>query len=278
MKFVRGVVLVGIMAMYLMTESVVDSGDCPYKVVNYVALGDSIAKGYGLKDVESQSYVGQVAQALEDKYGAVKVTNFGKNGLRSEQLLEILEDEDNELHDSYVKQIRKADIITLSIGSNDLLQFVSTDTDFGEIQKRGDEIFTSACLRFQDNIPRIIEVLQHEAPNAQLFVNNVYNPCSDISFQFPGQEKIDLEELAETYIDKINAGFYQAEVQEVFANSNASRAQEQYVLVDVKQAFEESEFQLINMAFRWGDVDPHPNVAGHTKIAELIIPRIAIKK
>ena len=177
-----------------------------------------------------------------------------------------------------MKKIRKADVITLSIGSNDLLQYVSTDTDFAELQKRGDEIFTSACLRFQDNIPRIIDVLQQEAPNAQLFVNNIYNPCNDISFQFPGQEQIDLEQLAETYIDKINAGFCQPKVQEVFAATNAGSAREQYILVDVKNAFEESEIKLINMAFRWGDADPHPNIEGHRKIAELIIPRISIKK
>ena len=100
MKIVRGVVLVAIVGMYLLADAVVDSGDYKYKIVNYVALGDSIAKGYGLEDVENESYVGRVANALEQQYGAVNVTNFGKNGLRSEQLLDILEDEENEQHES----------------------------------------------------------------------------------------------------------------------------------------------------------------------------------
>lgn len=53
-------------------------GDYEYKIVNYVALGDSIAGGYGLEDVPKESYVGRVAAALEDRYGAVRLKNFGK--------------------------------------------------------------------------------------------------------------------------------------------------------------------------------------------------------
>ncbi len=278
MKRIRVVVLVSMVTLYLLADKVVDSGDYEYKIVNYVALGDSIAKGYGLKDVDTESYVGRVAKVLENRYGAVNVANFGENGLRSDELLGILEQKENEQHKEYIEKIQKADIITLSIGSNDLLQYVSWNTDFEEFRKRGDEIFTNACLRFQDNIPRIIDVIRQEAPQAQLFVNNVYNPCNDISFEYVENLSADLGQLAETYVEKINDGFEQEQVQQVFANNNEEKAWQQYVFIDVKRAFDKSDMKLINMAFDWGKVDPHPNAAGHEKIADLIIPRISLNK
>lgn len=278
MKIVRGFVFIGILVIWMMRDEALDAGDYEFKIVNYVALGDSIAKGYGLEDVEKESYVGQICSALEERYGAVRVTNFGQNGQRSEQLLDILVNEENENHFRYIQKIQHADIITLSIGSNDLLQYVSLGMDLSELEKRGGEIFTNACLRFQDNIPQIIDRIQEEAPKAQLFINNIYNPCNDVSFQFSDEIVKNLDELAETYINQINTGFQQDRVQEVFSNTNASCAREQYVLIDVKNAFDKSHSKLINMAFAWGEVDPHPNAEGHRKIAELIIPRISLNK
>ncbi len=278
MKVVRGLVLVGVIVMFLMADVVVDSGDYEYKIVNYVALGDSIAKGYGLQDVEKDSYVGRVATVLEKRYGAVELTNLAENGLRSEQLLDILINENHEMHRNYMEKIQEADIITLSIGSNDLLRYVSMDMDFEKFRERGDEIFTEACCRFQENIAQIIEVLQKEAPQAQIFANNVYNPCNDVSFEFTETFGEDLDEYAERYINKLNTGFQQEQLQEVFANANVGKEKGQCIVIDVKEAFDKSDTKLINMAFRWGDVDPHPNVEGHKRISELIISRVSLEK
>ncbi len=129
MKIVRIVFVFVLVFVIFIPFHVTGSGEYEHKVVNYVALGDSIAGGYGLDDAEEESYVGRIAAAMEKRYGAVRVTNFGKNGLRSEQLLEILTDPANKQHDAYMAAIRKADLITLSIGSNDLLQYISRDMD-----------------------------------------------------------------------------------------------------------------------------------------------------
>ena len=48
----------------------VSSGDNVSTTVRYVALGDSIAYGYGLDDPDNDSYVGKVKEYLEGKYGA----------------------------------------------------------------------------------------------------------------------------------------------------------------------------------------------------------------
>ncbi len=267
----------GVMMMTLvLAKAPMGTGQYEEKVVNYVALGDSIASGYGLENVEEQSYVGQVAQAVENKYGAVKVHNLGENGLRSEQLLAILEGRSKEQHQQYMDAIREADLITLSIGSNDLLQFISVKTDFNELREHGDEWLRGACEKFKNNFPKILEIIQKEAPQAQVFVNNVYNPCKDVSYGLPKEMVQNLEELAGRYIDDINMGFCGQQVQEVFANQNTGKREKKYRLVDVNEAFCCSRERLINMVFSWGEIDPHPNAAGHKTIAKLIIPYISV--
>lgn len=278
MKIVRVffvlILCVGILVPCKETES----GDYEHKIVHYVALGDSIAKGYGLKDVETESYAGRIMQSLEERYGTVELVNFGKNGLRSEQLLDILVNEENAQHEKYMDAIGKADLITLSIGSNDLLQYLSGGIDIKKLSENGDEIFTEACVRFQENIPLIISAIHNQAPQAQFFVNNIYNPCSDVSFEL--SEKLDT--MAEKYIAQMNEGFESAAVQSVFSSTNPENGgyeqENSYVLVDVKHAFEKADEKLINMVFSWGEIDPHPNREGHKRIADEIIPRISIQK
>lgn len=275
MKIVRVVFAVVLIFVIFIPSALAETGDYEHKIVNYVALGDSIASGYGLDDVKSESYVGRIAETLEERYGAVRLVNFGKNGLRSEQLLDALVNEKNEQYTKYRTELQKADLITLSIGSNDLLQYLSLDTDLEEFRKHGDEVLTEACRRFAQNIPRIIDAIHKQAPGAQLFVNNIYNPCNDSSFAIAEKYIDDLDLMAEKYIQKMNEGFASEEVRSVFHSSARSGG---YTLVDVKKAFEKTDERLINMVFSWRNVDPHPNKEGHRVIADEIISNISLKK
>ena len=47
------------------------SGDKGTSSVRYVALGDSIAHGYGLSNPDEESYAGQVASYLQQHYDYV---------------------------------------------------------------------------------------------------------------------------------------------------------------------------------------------------------------
>ena len=99
----------------------VSSGDNVSSSIRYVALGDSIAHGYGLGNPEKDSYVGQVKQYLEENYDYVFAENFGTNGMRSDELLDILTNPENDMYNKYHATLQHADIVTISIGSNDLM-------------------------------------------------------------------------------------------------------------------------------------------------------------
>lgn len=250
----------------------VSSGDYEERIIHYVALGDSIAKGYGLEDAETESYVGQIATSLEAKYDAVHTINLGVNGMDSKALLDVLNNPNQDEHQSYIKEIQKADIITLSIGSNDLLKHISKTTDLAKFAQNADAILTKSCKRFSRIYPKILGRLQELAPNAQIIVNNIYNPCHDVSFSVPEFVNINISDMAEKYINKINACFLNKKSMEM-----CSKITNQVVFIDVKSEFDNRKQKLINSMGSWGSLDPHPNKEGHRYIAQLIIPKIKIE-
>lgn len=80
----------------------------------YVAMGDSIVYGYGLRDIKSQRFPTLITSGLNKNSGDNKWVsyNYGVNGLTSDNLLEMLKHGD-------IDMIQNADLITICIGTND---------------------------------------------------------------------------------------------------------------------------------------------------------------
>lgn len=250
-----GVILLGIIGgMWTMPVLKVSSGDNVSSSIRYVALGDSIAHGYGLGNPEKDSYVGQVKQYLEENYDYVFAANFGTDGMRSDELLDILTNPENEMYKKYQATLQRADIVTISIGSNDLMHLIRLDMDMKEYIEKGDVMFKEACRKFDENFPRIIAAIRKIVPNAKICADNVYNPCNGL------KEFKDLHTLAEQYINLLNRTFVK---------------NKGYTLVDIKSEFEKSEDKLVNMALKGREVDPHPNKKGHDLIGKMVIKAIA---
>lgn len=252
-----GVLLFGIViGFHKMPVLKVSSGDKDAKSIRYVALGDSIAHGYGLSNPDRDSYAGQIGKYLEERYEYVFFANLGTDGQRSEQLLDILTDPDNKSYEKYHATLHHADVVTLSIGSNDLMHLIRLDRNLKDYIEKGDQMFCEACGRFSDNFPRIIETIRSIAPEAQIFVNNVYNPCRGIS----GLEN--LNTLAEYYIGLLNQTFV---------------TESGFTLVDIKKGFDSTGEDLLNMAISGREIDPHPNKDGHRVIGNMVIQRMMEK-
>ncbi|WCK56315.1 GDSL-type esterase/lipase family protein [Aneurinibacillus sp. Ricciae_BoGa-3] len=88
----------------------------PLSSLRYTAIGDSITAGAGAFYI--YGYAHQYRNLIEkDLKTPVTFHNLGKSGWTSYELLQALR------HDpAFVKSVQKADIITCSIGGNDLLQ------------------------------------------------------------------------------------------------------------------------------------------------------------
>ena len=79
----------------------------------YVALGDSIARGYGLDDPETQAYPALLRDRMQS-YSEVEYANYAVDGQTSAGLLELLSNGGAPMLDG-------ADVVTVCIGANNLL-------------------------------------------------------------------------------------------------------------------------------------------------------------
>ena len=169
----------------------------------YLALGDSISNGYGLADGSTPSFVYLFANdnnlAADDQYA--------RDGLTSAELLSTLSD------DALVAAVGEADIITITIGSNDMLaalyNFIAdtynaekpgnelTGADVQTILMGSDLEAKQALLDFAagtigafaasdeanialtglaTNLVQIATTIRECNPNVKIIVSNLYNP------------------------------------------------------------------------------------------------------
>ncbi|MBW7571957.1 X2-like carbohydrate binding domain-containing protein [Caproiciproducens faecalis] len=255
----------------------------------YVALGDSIPAGYGLPGYSPNSqkppliaYPTLVGDTMHLSAGS-----FAQSGMRSSELLAGLSDP------LIGASLSQAKVITLSIGSDDiLLPFLnivasklscnpediqstlaalkisdpvalaaalgSLNADHSSGLKNNPDI-QSAASGFSANFLGIISALKAAAPNAKIYVTNVYNPYEGIKLPY-GAGTLDLGGIADGYIRTLNSAF--------------STDSADYTLIDNYSLFSNSlknGIPLVNADFKSSNLDPHPNTHGHAAIASTIL-------
>ncbi len=191
-----------------------------------VALGDSIAKGYAGKGQEDlRSYTQLIADSVtvEARIPA-ECEKFAKNGRDSTRLnSEILSTEEA------LAALERADIITLTIGANDLMQefkkaaqevlgterrFLSVYDAFDALQEgvEGNPLLIMKILDVLNNwdyevfeeqwILAMETITEHRKDTAQLIVTNIYNPVSQ--FELPAS----MNDIVEDIILNMNQIMY----------------------------------------------------------------------
>lgn len=161
-----------------------------------VALGDSITMGYNLgktnRHPSRKAFPYLIGQAE-----SMRVRDLGVPGTTSADLLRALGTE------KYQQAIRHARVITLDIGSADLLGLALKDgllnpqnpnpvlTPTEALQ------FAQALQSYQTTLPKIIMAIRALNPTATLLLYNIYNP---IPPQYPG-----IYALASMLVGSMNA-------------------------------------------------------------------------
>ena len=246
---------------------------------SYVALGDSITTGYGLAENET-GFARQVADS-----NGYTLTNLAQNGVTSSMLL-------TSLSDSEVSSaIASADLITVTIGGNDLMNALyayladayNTQNNTGitaddvkaslagthsEIQQSTMLILaaskisdflqsteaTTALGAFTTNLTNIISAIKGNNSSAEIIVVNQYNPYSRLSTG----NLLDLSAL-DSAVQALNTAI-------------SSGATAGYTVADVYTAFEEATENPCNASVSLPSInlDFHPNATGHGLIADTI--------
>lgn len=254
----------------------------------YVAMGDSIAYGYGLPNKSVQSY----AQIVRSKLN-IPMSNFENIAVSGMTCKEYYEKITTDT--SYQNSIKSADLITVSIGSNELLGIAvsavsnvtgisSNDSNFEEKAKnaflnatRIEQLkmlhdiysyFTSNEIKQQINInistyteywEKSYQYIKSINPNVTIVATQFYNPFYEISLL-----SYDLGGFVDEPIVKMN------NILEEKSDSGNN-----YKIARIYNDFNTTNPRLtnvnINLAEKQFILDPHPNITGHSKIATRIL-------
>ncbi|CAA7601780.1 GDSL-like Lipase/Acylhydrolase family [Acididesulfobacillus acetoxydans] len=193
----------------------------------YLALGDSLTAGYGVGP--KRAFATVYYKMLCSHNPALSYANLGTNGLTTAGLVTMLSDR------AIQSQVSRSTLITLTIGSNDLLT---------EAQSANQSAQNSPLLPLGRNLERLGYSLRRLNGLAAIKIASLYNPL-------PGGPYAPWSGLAE----------------EVLLGANRILAawctQYHAVLVPVDRAFRGQEQLLL------GPDHFHPNVLGHRVMADL---------
>lgn len=139
--------------------------------IDYLALGDSLAAGITPEGKEGSGYPDYLAESIA---AFDELNSFNKDFAHSGYTtLDVLNDIEN------IAQLRElieqANVITLSVGANDVLKHVEIDAGTGEVIVDLEEL-SEAFVQVTTNLQTILEKMNQMNPEAYVFVMEYYNP------------------------------------------------------------------------------------------------------
>lgn len=264
----------------VLADAVPDGTVDPVAQAQIIGLGDSISTGYGLADKS-----GSFLSLIENTTG-LTVSNAAVDGATSEVVLGLL------ATGNLDAQLAGADVVTLTIGGNDMMavfyQMIAdaynaatgdsvtllevpviltdptneknaavTQAAMGILMGGYDQVkpaFTAALSSIGENVKNIASYIKAKNPDITILVANQYNPYKWLSGVY----------------SMVGVFFNQAvlDLNSVLGAAE-SGAGTLYTVVDVYTAFAASEENLCNATSLPLNLDFHPNAKGHEVLAAL---------
>ena len=259
---------------------------------SYVALGDSISSWYGLED-GTLSFAQQVAQN-----NGLELTNLAQDGETATSLLDKLQT------DQVSEAVAQADIMTITVGGNDLMNALyayltdaynqrnpenpTTQEDMKNAVMGGDmgvltfalevspgfsnsEQATQALADFHTHLTQMVLNIRTENPQVQLVVVEQYNPYSYLVKEL--SKNPIFASSAQSLCAAFGAGV--ADINDVI---DAVAQQQECWVAKVYDAFETAQENPCNASVSMPvklNLDFHPNAYGHGLIAQQVTELLA---
>ncbi|MBR3134769.1 MAG: hypothetical protein IKG56_04830 [Clostridia bacterium] len=263
------------------------------KTTSYLATGDSIAYGYGLPNIEEQRY----SEIVRGKIGVSKnnCRNLAVSGMTCQEYYTAIQATE------FTNAIKNADLMTVSIGSNELLELATgalasatgipandpafltkvkqvfeeaslmqkyamatTIYNFFTSQETKDKIEQS-IQTYQQYWDLSVKYIKEVNPNINIVATEFYNPYYEVQIA-----TFDLGGYAAEPIEKMNTILH-----------SRSNNETDYKIAKIYDAFNTTNPRLTNVDIKISmtnssiELDPHPNVSGHEMIATKVMDAIA---
>ena len=243
----------------------------------YTAIGDSIAAGYRLPAYtgDGKNTKGAYVALLGEELGATKINDKAISGSDTSDTLSLLN------NSAYAASVAEADVITVSMGSNDLLgpgqQIIMEALGITSMSQLGASLapdaigglkkiseyakkdeqkarLSSAVESFKVNWVAMIDKIVELNPDAVIVVSNYYNPYFPLSAL--ASYGVDIDKTVDTYLGQMNE----------FITSHRYSGKLYWVADVTEVGVNKTNVNLIS-----AEMDPHPNADGHTYIYEKML-------
>ena len=201
------------------------------ETIYYLALGDSLTRGIG-DETNQYGFTSILAKEMQKSPNvlSVELDNRGKNGRRSDQMLELVKS------GHYDEELKKASFITITLGGNDVMKIVKKDLFNLKVS-----MFTKELPLFVERYNEIIRLIR-EKTDVPIVLVGFYNPLSIITNQATPFESIIKEWNGE--IEKI------------------SKSEQNICFVPIEDLFSSNVDMVYHTDFF------HPNANGYNVMAE----------
>ncbi|MGT2926195.1 SGNH/GDSL hydrolase family protein [Streptococcus cuniculipharyngis] len=151
---------------------------------NYVAIGDSLTEGVG-DSSQQGGFVGLLKEDLARTYQyKVKASNYGLAGNTSQQILTRMEK-----NQDLQNQLQIADLVTLTVGGNDLIQVIRKN--FAQLTVAS---FAEPMQNYQKNLRQMITLARQQQDKLPIYIIGIYNP-----FYLNFQELTEMQEVVDQW-------------------------------------------------------------------------------
>ncbi|WP_157796211.1 GDSL-type esterase/lipase family protein [Bacillus xiapuensis] len=207
--------------------------------LHHLALGDSIITGIGAENEEN--FIDHFSKKLEDQTSKNVLThNEGVPGITSTQLNALVQ------KGTFDRQMKEADLITINVGGNDILQTME-----GMNYRKVFQSFDSMQSTFIQNLTDIARKIRESNQEATIIFLEMYNPL---------KQSHELYSVADQLLPKWNVKIYE------LANSL------EYTLVmETTKVINSSQLQYLSPD------GVHPNSLGYKALSQQMIEQLKNK-
>jgi hypothetical protein len=213
------------------------------KDFSYTALGDDLSNGIIARVLRGFTF--RLNTYFKEEHTKVIYNNLAKPGFTSSNLLFQLE------NDSNIRRcIKSSNLVTISIGLNNLLDF--SEENYNEIDG---QVARVGVEDFREDWPRLLEYIRHNIDSkAKIYTMTIFNPYKEEDPNYS---------IAEYYVCRLNA----------IIKSEFWIKTYDYEVVDIHDLFRlnnDNKLTLYNSIVRM----PIPNRKGFKEITEAFVEEI----
>lgn len=244
MKHKRLIILV-LLTLFISLSAFVIYKNTYKQEFNYVALGDSLAVGRNPYGIDDYGYVHYIKDYLDKHHKLNNYYNYGVSGYLIEDVINDIEYnrtiqiDENEMN--VKRALRESNLVTISIGANDLLKNISL-TEVPSIFENRDEIIKELDGVFLSLEELLLLIKKYS--KGDIIVVGYYNPLPRMT-----KYKENIDEIVDysnqKYQNLCNSlGIYYVNISDVFDN---------------------------NVDYLPNPLDIHPNKEGYKEISDKIL-------